>query len=122
MVKPSSLSMTALGIAMLIGAASCTRTSDGSFELRRPAVFGRLMNFRQSDPAPQYQVQANEPRAFPPADARPAVSRPSPRLAKVTGPSLSIARNAPFRRADPRKPLSCRNETSSAGRIRVVCS
>jgi hypothetical protein len=122
MVKPSSLSMTAVGMAVLIGAAGCTRTSDGSFELHRPAVFSRLMSFRASNPAAQYEVQPNEPRTFPPAYARPAVSRPAPRLAKVTGPSLSIVRNAPFKRTNPGKPLACRNETSLAGRIRVVCS
>ena len=119
MLKPSSLSITAVGMAVLIGAAGCTRTSDGSFELRRPAAF---MNFRASDPAAQYEVQPNEPRAYPPAYARPAVSRPAPRLARVTAPSLSIVRNAPFKRANPGKPLTCHNETSSAGRVRVVCS
>jgi hypothetical protein len=114
--------MTAVGIAVLIGAAGCTRTSDGSYVLRRPAMFSRLMHSRDREPALQNQVQVNEPRTYPPAYARPAVSRTAPRQAKVTAPSLSIIRNAPFRRPDPSKPLSCRNETSSSGRIRVVCS
>jgi hypothetical protein len=123
MVKPSSLSMTAVGIAVLIGAAGCTRTSDGSVVLRRPTVFSRLMKFRDPDPVPQYQVQVNEPRSYPPAYAPPAAARARPqRQAKVTAPSLSIVKNAPFKRIDPSKPLSCRNETSSSGRIRVVCS
>ena len=117
MVKPSSLSMTAVGIAVLIGAAGCTRTSDGSYVLRRPAMFSR-----DRDPALQYQVQANEPRSYPPAHVRPAVSRSAPRQAKVTAPSLGIIRNVPFKRPDPSKPISCRNEATSSGRIRVVCS
>jgi hypothetical protein len=122
MVRASSFSVTAVGMAMLIGAAGCMRTSDGSYVLRRPAMFSRLLNFRDREPAPQYQVQVNEPRTYPPAYARPAGSRTAPRQVKVTAPTLSIIKNPPFRRADPSKPLSCRNETSSFGRIRVVCS
>jgi hypothetical protein len=122
MVKPSSLSMTAVGIAVLIGAAGCMRTSDGSYVLRRPTMFSRLMNFRDREPTPQYQAQVNEPRPYPPAYARPAGSRSAPRRAKVMAPSMSIIKNPPFRRADTSKPLSCRNATSPSGRIRVVCS
>ena len=116
MVKPSSLSMTTVGMAVLIGATGCTRTSDGSFV---PTMFSR---FADPEPVPQYQAQVNEPRSYPPASARPVVSQAAPRLARVTGPSMSIVKNPPFKRADPSQPLSCRNEASSSGRIRVVCS
>jgi hypothetical protein len=122
MVKPSSLSMTAVGIAVLVGAAGCTRTSDGSFVLHRPAMFSRLMHSRDREVAAQYQAQPNEPRSYPPAYARPAASRSALRQAQVTAPSLGIIRNVPFKRPDPSKPISCRNETGSSGRIRVVCS
>jgi hypothetical protein len=122
MVKPSRLSMMAVGIAVLIGAAGCTRTSDGSYVLRRPALFSRPTHSPDRDPALQYQVQANEPRSYPPAHVRPAVARSAPRQAKVTAPSLGLIRNVPFKRPDPSKPISCRNEATSSGRIRVVCS
>jgi hypothetical protein len=115
MVKPSSLSMTAVGMVVLIGAAGCTRTSDGSIV---PVMFSR---FADPAPVPQYQAQVNEPRTYPPARARPA-AKAAPRVAKVTGPSMSIVKNPPFKRVDPSQPLSCRNETSPSGRIRVVCS
>ena len=114
--------MTAVGIAVLIGAAGCTRTSDGSYVLRRPAMFSRLMHSRDREPTQQYEAQVNEPRPYPPAYARPAASRSAPRQAQVTAPSMSIIKNPPFRRVDVSKPLSCRNATSSSGRIRIVCS
>ena len=114
--------MTAVGIAVLIGAGGCMRTSDGSYVLRRPTMFSRLMHSRDREPTQQYQAQVNEPRAYPPGNARPAASRSAPRQAKVMGPSMSIIKNPPFRRVDASKPLSCRNATSPSGRIRVVCS
>lgn len=50
-----------------------------------------------------------------------AVARPT-RQPTVSVPSMSIARNPPFRHVDPAKPLSCTNARSAEGRIRVVCT
>lgn len=61
-----------------------------------------------------YEVQ----QPAPPPSVSPRVGR---RLPTVSMPSMSIAKNPPFKRADPDKPLSCYNETSATGRIRVVC-
>ena len=120
---PSSISMSAFGVAVLIGATGCTRTSDGSFVMRKPAMFSRLMNFGNDEAemaARSPAIVAPPPVYAPPA---PTVRHAKPqRQAKVTAPSLSLIKNPPFKRTDPTKPLTCRNEASSAGRIRVVCS
>lgn len=121
MTRSSSLSVTALSVAVLIGAAGCTRTSDGSLVMRNPVAFSRLMNFGRRDRGADYAGQANEPRVFPAAASRPGITRPAARQVRLTGLSMSIVSNPPFKRPASARPLSCRNETSPAGRIRVVC-
>jgi hypothetical protein len=123
--RPSSISgisMTAFGVAVLIGAAGCTRTSDGSYVMRKPAMFSRLAMFgdKEAEVAPRSPAIASPPYAN--TQAAPTAPRARPqRQAKITGPSLSLIKNPPFKRTDPSKPISCRNE-STTGRIRVVCS
>ena len=124
MVKPSSLSMTAVGIAVLIGAAGCTRTSDGSYVLRRPAAVQPTHTFRAIATRPlQYQVQANEPRAYPPAYARPAVSRPAPRPGQG---HRAVAEHRQERAIQAARSEQAdflpQREPPPSGRIRVVCS
>ena len=118
----STISMSALGVAMLIGAGGCTRTSDGSYVMRKPAMFSRLAMFgdREAEVAPRAAVVAPPPYASTQASQTPVRARPQ-RQAKVTAPSLSLIKNPPFKRPDPSKPISCHNE-STTGRIRVVCS
>jgi len=117
--KAAGIAMAALGMALLVGASACTRTSDGSIVMRKPTFLG----FGGNDPAPRSQLDVGPPvyAEVAPVPARPAYRRPAPQQAKVTIPSMSIARNPPFKRANPDKPLSCRNEKTSTGRIRVVC-
>ena len=110
--------MTALGMAVLIGAAGCTRTSDGSYVMRKPVALTRFLGLGKSNPAPVHTAQVNEPRYFPPQ--RTAAPPPARRV-NFTAPSLSIAKNPPFKRPKSGKPISCRNETGRSGRIRVVC-
>ncbi len=119
---PSSISMSAFGVAVLIGATGCTRTSDGSFvhaqarHVQPPDEFRR----RQDQMAARSPAIVRRP-PFTLRRLRPSAAKPQ-RQAKVTAPSLSLIKNPPFKRPDPTKPLTCRNEASSAGRIRVVCS
>jgi hypothetical protein len=51
-----------------------------------------------------------------------AVTSAGPKVPQLAVPSMSLARNPPFRRSDPDKPLSCRPETAPTGRVRIVCS
>ena len=97
---------------MLIGAAGCTRTSDGSYVMRKPAMFSRLAMFgdREAEVAPRAAVSRRRPT---PArrQSNPRRARPQ-RQAKVTAPSLSLIKNPPFKRPDPSKPISCHNEST----------
>jgi hypothetical protein len=60
---------------------------------------------------------------LPPPSPR-APASPPPRRASVVPPigawKVQTVK-APFERADPQKPLNCRNETSPQGRVKVVC-
>jgi len=116
------ISAMTLGVTFLVAATSgCTRTSDGSYVMRRPAMLNRILPPREHrvavaslDAGPAvYEVRQAARPATPPAAGR--------KLPRVAMPSMSIAKNPPFKRADPDKPLSCYNETSDTGRIRVVC-
>jgi len=114
--------MTAFGVAVLIGAAGCTRTSDGSYIMRKPAMFSRLAMFGDKEAEVTQRSAAIAPPPAANTQVAPAATRTRPqRQAKITAPSLSLIRNPPFKRADPSKPMSCHNE-STTGRIRVVCS
>jgi len=119
--------MSAFGVAVLIGAAGCTRTSDGSYVMRKPAMFSRLAMFgdREAEVTARSSTIAPPPAAntqvVPAANTQVAPAATPRRQAKITGPSLSLIKNPPFKRSDPSKPISCHNE-STTGRIRVVCS
>jgi hypothetical protein len=44
MKRTRAISVTALGVAALVGTTGCTRTSDGSIVLKTPS-FGRVLGF-----------------------------------------------------------------------------
>ena len=111
------ISVTALGIAALGAAVGCTRTSDGSYVLRRPAMLSHVSREPESAAA----VQPLGPPAYAVVSPPPASSPPQSKMPKVTVPAISIT-DPPFKRSDPDKPLSCKNETSPTGRIRFVCT
>lgn len=111
-----------LGIAILASVTGgCTRTSDGSYVMRKPVMLSRVFRPRDhrvaiaslnAGPA-VYSVQQSAPPPVSPNARR--------RVPRVSMPSMSLVKNPPFKRADPDKPLSCYNETTTSGRIRVVC-
>lgn len=126
MIRTAGISVTALGITMLIATGGCTRTSDGSYVMRRPAMLNHVIGEQQ----PVAELQPVSPPVYaevapPPVSSPPPqpVSSPPPqsKMPTVTVPAMSLTSNPPFRRADPDKPLSCKNETTSTGRIRFVC-
>ena len=84
MVKPSSLSMTAVGMAVLIGAAGCTRTSDGSLRAAQACHLQPSLNFRRRP--------------------RPAVSGAGERAASLSARSRALRPSRAARRAWPRSP------------------
>ena len=122
------VSLTALSVAVLVGAAGCTRTSDGSFVMRRPS-FSRLLSSDSDEQArivhsktlSQQQAAAPAQAVSPPRTTRP-MRRTTQNQAKLTIPAMSITKSVPFKRSDPAKPLACKNETSPSGRVRVVCN
>ena len=108
--------------------AGCTRTSDGSVVLARPMSLPRALG---GTPAPSYAPPSFQqlpapagpaPVASGPSFVSPA-SRPAPARAAQSGVKIwkPAVVKAPFGRADPSRPVACRNETSAGGRIRVVC-
>jgi hypothetical protein len=120
MKRTAALALAALSVAAPL-AAACTRTSDGSIVMRGPSLSG-LLHYGADDEEPARIVPS---RTLPRPASQPlgslAVARPAPQPA-VSVPAVNIARNPPFRRADPAKPLSCTNAKTAEGRIHVVCS
>jgi hypothetical protein len=125
-----------LACCAVLATSGCTRTSDGSIELNRlelaqpriPNLFRlRLPGRRASQPAPVQTAAAQFPRK-PPAPQQmartqpaPAKARPRPRRVTATVPPQPAASTNPATKAEPSKPLVCRNDSQAAGRIRVVC-
>ena len=107
--------------------AGCTRTSDGSVVLARPMSLpglGETPTPSYASPSPQQLPDPAEPApvASGPSFASPA-SPPAPARSRQAGVKVwkpAVVR-APFARADPSRPVACRNETTTSGRIRVVC-
>ena len=123
----AGISVTALGVAALIGTSGCTKTSDGSIVMRKPS-FGRILGFGgmgfggDEQPARIVPSQTLDPEPASPMPASTAPRRAAQRQSSVTIPSMSLTENPPFKQSDPDKPISCRNETGAAGRVRFVCS
>jgi hypothetical protein len=120
-------------LLLAVSVAGCARTPDGSYVMRKPASFGKAFMRRSTSTglsaAPAGPAFAEADAAFvapAPAEAAepPATSEPRRQVARklppVVMPSMGIVRNPPFI-ADADKPLSCTNEPTTAGRIRVVC-
>jgi hypothetical protein len=121
MTRVAEIPVATLALAVLVGAAGCTRTSDGSIELKTPS-FGRLLSF--DDQEEQARIVPSRTLAQPAVEPVPAgkPARSGPRRATIAVPTMSIGEDAPFRRADPARPMTCRNEKTSTGRIRYVCA
>lgn len=81
-------------------------------------MLSRVFGERRIDPVPEPVAPPVYAEVAPPAAASP----PASKMPKVTVPALTLTTNPPFTRPDPDKPLYCRNETTTTGRIRVVCS
>ena len=78
----SHLSMTALGMAVLIGAAGCTRTSDGSYVMRKPVALTRLLGPAGAIPLPPTPPRSTSraiSRRSAPPHRRPPAASSSPR-------------------------------------------
>lgn len=118
MKKAAGVSVAALSMMSLLFVEGCTRASDGSFELRKSTMLGRALN--SGDDAAEAPQPVDAP-VYTEAGPPPSYRRTQPRLPRVSVPTMSISQNPPFRRADPDKPLTCHNETSPSGRVRVVC-
>jgi hypothetical protein len=130
------LATVLLACCAVLATSGCTRTSDGSIELNRlelaqPKIPNllklRLPGWRASQPAPMQSAAAQFPRK-PPAPQQvartkpaPAQTRPRPRRVTATVPPQPAANTSPATKAEPSKPLVCRNDSEAAGRIRVVC-
>lgn len=122
------VSAIALGVAVLLGVAGCTRTSDGSIVMNTPSLEMpempklNLLSFGGDRQARVVRSKTIQPQSVVQPKPQPtSVRRTGAKASKVTVPPMSIARNPPFKGVQVDKPLSCRNETTSAGRIRVVC-
>jgi len=63
--------------------------------------------------------------AFPPAPPAPAPAPTARQTQRRVVPPVKAWKasgvKAPFMRADPSAPLTCRNETGDGGRVKVVC-
>jgi len=92
---------------------------DGSYVMRRPPALAPIFGLR--DRRSDVSGLDAGPAVF---AEPPPVERPLPprrKLPSISVPAMSIAKNPPFQRTDPDKPLSCHSETSTTGRVRVVC-
>lgn len=104
--------------------ASCTRTEDGTLLMSQRTVPLRMSSV--TDPA-HYNSRIRERRArekaIPqfPASPRVADRRWRPRV--INTPRVAPVRvvTPPFKPAQSNKDLTCRNEKTPAGRIKVVC-
>lgn len=121
-MRAAGFSVTVLGVAMLAATAGCTRTSDGSLEMRRPSL-GRLFgSAREEEPAVTVPSRTLPSATSQPLPARLSADRPRSAVPNVSLPSLAIAKNPPFKPSPSGKPLSCVNSKTPDGRIKVVCA
>ena len=112
------------GCCALLAAGACTRTSDGSVAMKTPpslslAVPSFLRLGRKSSASETTVAAATFPPAPQPA-AQTVRSAPGKVLPPVKAWKVGGVQ-APFKRADPSAPLTCRNETGDGGRVKVVC-
>lgn len=101
-------------------ATGCTRTSDGSVVMSTPAMpslFGRSASREAFAPDQRSIALAELPPATTPAPQPPRHANVSSQMGSWKVQTVK----APFERADPNKPLNCRNETSAQGRVRMTC-
>jgi hypothetical protein len=121
MKRTAALALAALGMLAPL-AAGCTRTSDGSIVMRRPSL-GGLLHFREDEDQARIVPSRTLPRQSPrPLNMTPAIAPANPVQPTISVPSMSIAKDPPFRNIDPAKPMSCTNTKTPEGRFRVVCT
>lgn len=104
----------------VVATAGCTRTSDGSVVMSTPAMpslFGRSASRENFAPDQRGVALAELPPATAPA---PQPRRHASASSQIGSWKVQTVK-APFERADPEKPLNCRNETSAQGRVRMTC-
>lgn len=115
--------LAVLACCSLLAAGGCTRTSDGSVVMKNPPSLNlsvpSFMRFGTAREEPRPVATA---AAFPPPPAPPPAARTTQRrvVPPVKAWKASGVR-APFKRSDPSKPLTCRNEPGQGGRVKVVC-
>ncbi len=102
-------------------ASGCARTSDGSVVLAKPLA---MPGFAGRTQEPVYEAVPSQLLPPPPVERTPrpvhaSASANSNAGSGVQGWKPSV--KPPFVRSDPSRPLSCRNETSTTGRIKMVC-
>lgn len=102
----------------LLGAAGCTKTSDGSIEFQRQYTMPGLFGIQPK------QAASSAPAVFPLPPAPPAqqivVRKKSPTRTvrrKTARPSTVPVQV----QSSPARELTCRNETHSSGRVKFVC-
>lgn len=131
------ISIVILLCGSLAAGSGCTRTSDGTVQLKPMALpamptlkFGALPGFgrkqstlqtatRFPGPPPQETVAAQQEQ--PAAAARRPPRRTNRSDARIKAPRIAVMQ--PFKPAptDDAKPLTCHNQTEAGGRVKVVC-
>ncbi|MGB3388168.1 MAG: hypothetical protein WBA88_09335 [Pseudaminobacter sp.] len=110
--------LTGFACCGLLGAAGCTKTSDGSIEFQRQSMMPGLFGIRPKQAESPAQAVFPQP---PEPPAEPVVVRRRPpavrTVRKATPPPAAVSQAQPV----PTKSLICRNETSTGGRVKVVC-
>ena len=120
-MRGAGIAATALGMVVLVAAGGCTRTSDGSIEMATPSFSG-LFDFGDEKPAVIVPSRTLTRPVTQPVPTRLAASRPRQKAPEVSIPTMSIAKNPPFKPTDPARQLSCRNSRTATGRIQFVCT
>ncbi|RUM95748.1 hypothetical protein EET67_21310 [Pseudaminobacter arsenicus] len=108
--------LTGFACCGLLGAAGCTKTSDGSIEFQRQYMMPGLFGIQPK------QAASSVPAAFPPPPAPPEQKivvrkKPPTRTVRRKTPPAALAQA----KSEPARPLICQNETQSGGRVKFVC-
>lgn len=121
MIMLFRLSMAVVASGGLTVLPACTRTSDGSIVPARSLAVPRLPGFA-SGPAVYSGGQPSVP-LFPATPEPPPPPVSAPKAAKSL-PAVKVWKGTvkpPFRQSGPQDPVTCGNEQSAGGRVRVVC-
>ena len=116
------VTVVAWGCSVLLVAAGCSRSSDGSVVVNAPPSLAFVVPpYLRPDGAGAGVQSTVTTSSFPPPPKAPTVrSKPRKTVPRVETWKVSGVK-PPFERADPEAPLTCRNETRDGGRVKVVC-